>query len=239
MPSSFLRRGPRNLMHPYVDVVLEARAVELEMLGEGAKANRVRNCGIERWNRPWYCRDRACPICFSARMWKHAMQGRKIARTYGYPQFVTLTFPVRLGKLESGMKDFRRALQKWFRRRAVNRVAQRCVGAIEPRLGADGRIWTLHVHLIMDALEPAPDFQDPRHAWRSITRRRGLLLEPKAGFRVLRLCDAVDYTRKPNDWCPVPSALPLKMLRELLRSTRWRQPCVSWGNRKAARPITL
>jgi len=217
----------------------ETRAKELDALGKGKQALRVRTCGSRAFFKGYpvrsECKIRVCPSCAARVASKNAEHVVNAVILFANQVAYLLTMPP-MRNLEDSWDRFRQALAKVRRLAAFRRAVAGGVSAIETRLGADGK-WQVHAHLILDA--DGLDLATIRAAWRKLTALPGtnwhgdfqFHRDPKVDLRYLR--KFAEYICKADTWCPPPANLPTpatqNRLEQLLAVMRGKHLLIAWG----------
>ena len=118
----------------------------------------------------------------------------------------------------------------------MHRIVLGAVGGLEPKLSNNQRLWSVHVHLLLDTRSPAPDFAVLREAWEAVTCQRvrggatgSLALRDDRDSRVQSTEAAAEYCTKRLDWCPDAYTMPRTAHAHLLRAIRGKRLYIAWG----------
>lgn len=228
----------------------EARARELELLGDSRRAARVRNCSVTNGSFPkWTCKQPCCPTCAEVRAAKHGRKVREaiakmknpVLGLYTWfvlpemrrPLLVSADDPVALARhrkpngLREGISAFRDAHKKLRGRKCFAGI-RGGVGALETKISDSGRGFNLHVHEVLDAA----------HIDEVLVNAAWVKLTDKDGTFMLKEIEETDedghpalskYVTKANTWCPPAGEVGLRFLAEIQRAIHGRRLLVAWG----------
>jgi hypothetical protein len=182
------------------------------------------------------CKLRLCPTC-AVRASRH-LAGRihDVARQLHAPLAIIMSLrSLHLGDLRSTLRDLRQLLARVHRWKGLGGL--RGVGAVEPKLTADGRAWNAHAHLLVET--KSLNIQPLAERYRGLTNGLGTLT-----LAVPRpdLCQSIPsiavYFAKPESWCPVPGSMHPLLFGIFADGVKGAQRLVEWnvgrrGRRKA------
>ena len=205
----------------------DARADELDAVGDHRAADRVRACGrTTSTGDVSYCHTRSCPTCAE---WSGRRRGDQliaVADTYERPIALLIKLPTCGSKdLLTTYTTFSAALLK-LRRRVCMRDVIAAVGGIEV-VRWRRQQWLVHVHLIAD-VRPSWNACVARDAWEALTEGRGDL----SVDQIDTVAAATRYALK--GLAPRPRSMPPRMLALWRAVVHGRRLVVRWGARRRA-----
>lgn len=213
----------------------EARAIELEAIGDDKRARSIRECVSPLEEYGYTCRDRRCPSCSARKAAKYAARAVKVIRDMRRPKLLLVTLcSLGLDDLRGTIAELRRLLTLLRRKRL--RSVRVAIGCIEPQLSRKGARWTPHLHVVVDV--DALPFAVLRDEWRALTNGRGTFdadsrihlrgVDPRNPYALAR------YLFKSTDACPPPGTVAPEVLSVLWgrQGIHGAQLPVWWGGQR-------
>lgn len=213
----------------------EARALELDEMGEPKRARRVRECGNPsgRYLLTRYCGDRTCPGCSQ---YKSSVRAKKMIVALGCMRskvfctalLVTTTNDERA--LREGITQLRRLLGR-LRRRKVFRFVLGGYGGLEVPRTPDGQGWRIHAHLVLDVPPELFDVPAVEAAWKDLTDGRGEFWVDEEE-EVEDDASVAFYVFKTLTTSPPPGDTSRSAFAALVGGLRGKRLVIAWGSGK-------
>ncbi len=208
----------------------EARALELDDLGESRRAQLVLLCSAKGTGFPMRtCKQRVCPTCSknialrNSRMALARIERMKSKRLY----LVTICSHL-LNDLAQAITAFKIAFRR-LRDRTCFANVRAGVGAVEPKLSDDQLRWVVHAHLVLDVDPAQLDVSRVHIQWTKLLYSWSGKFSAQDDPRVRSAHAIAKYITKAWDWSPAPGAMELQRLGLLFNAVRGRRLVIAWG----------
>lgn len=209
----------------------EARARELDRIGDLKRARKIRACGRRRGAPQGLlqCKWRFCTSCGEIKSWDDATKDRDKIQQMADPVYLTTTLKSRgLDDLRETTRELRANIGKLRKHQAIFSVVS-AVGRIEPKLAICGVLFNVHAHTVFDA--SIVNVSALQEVWDDLTEGRGRLLQPRGALRVSKrgVWRVAAYDAKSQDWCPTPGTLSMEQFNALHGGLLGTNLSIAWG----------